>query len=214
MGNKQRILIFTGGDLGPWAIAEIQATDFLVGVDRGAVYLIQHNLQPDYVLGDFDSVTATELTQIRQSCPALAQYDPIAKDHTDTELAYTWAIEQRPQEIIILGGLGSRFDHTLANVHLLLQALQAGIASRIIGEHNEIFLTDGNVSVTKGRYTYISVLPLTPTVTGITLSGFQYPLQQATLGLGSSLGISNVLSGEAGTIQVETGQLLIIKSID
>lgn len=214
MFKESRILIFTGGNLGKWALAEVRAGDFFLGVDRGALFLLRNNLQPHYAVGDFDSVTAEEFAEIRQRCGDLFCCDPVMKDHTDTELAFNWALEKKPGEIVLLGAMGTRFDHTLANVHLLHKGLKAEIPCRIIDEKNEVMIIDRRADVTGGRFTHISLLPFTAQVSGITLEGFQYPLHQAALSPGSSIGISNVLKGESGIISVGSGQLLVIKSMD
>lgn len=214
MTASNRILIFSGGHLGTWALQELQPGDFLLGVDRGAVFLLQQGLQPDYAIGDFDSVTPEEFAQIKEQSKDVWSCDPIQKNETDTEMALNWALEQRPGEIVLFGVLGNRFDHSLANVHLLTKALKSGIPCYIVDEKNEILLIDKTTFIKKNRFPQISLLPLTSKVTGITLKGFQYPLQQATLTIGNSLGISNVLQEETGTIELAEGQLLVIKSAD
>ncbi|CCO08380.1 thiamine diphosphokinase [Desulforamulus hydrothermalis] len=209
-----RILIFSGGALGPWALQEIAAGDFLLGVDRGALFLIENGRQPDLAIGDFDSVTPTEFALIRQASKQCLSCDPVAKDETDTELAFNWALARRPREILLLGATGSRLDHTLANLHLLARALQEGIPCRMADEKNEVMLIQDTTEITKGRFSHISLLPLTDRVTGITLTGFRYPLHRATLTLGQSLGISNILQAPTGKIEIAAGRLLVIKSRD
>ncbi|AQS60429.1 thiamine diphosphokinase [Desulforamulus ferrireducens] len=209
-----RILIFSGGHLGPWALQEIQEGDFLLGVEGGALYLLQHSYQPDFALGDFDSVTPQEQTIIKQGSKKFWSCDPVNKNETDTELAFTWALNQKPREIVLLGALGSRLDHSLANVQLLYQSLQAGIPCRIIDEKNQVQLLKDKLHITKSRFTQVSLLPLTLEVRGVTLSGFQYPLHNATLTLGHSLGISNILLADTGTVQITSGLLLVIQSAD
>lgn len=214
MPLHHRFLLFSGGNLGPWALAEIQADDRLIGVDRGALFLLRHGIVPHHAIGDFDSVCAVERSQIEQQVARVTSCDPVMKDQTDTEMAFHWALTQKPKEIILLGVVGSRLDHTLANLHLLAEAQKATIPCRIIDEKNEVQLVTDTLVVERKRYHYVSLLPLSEQVTGITLSGFRYPLQRATLTRGQSLGVSNQLLAERGTIQVESGQLLVIQSMD
>jgi thiamine pyrophosphokinase len=214
MSKPRRMLLFTGGKLGDWALREVREGDFLIGVDRGALFLVRHHKKPQLAIGDFDSVTTEELSEIEQQSGQLISCDPVMKDLTDTEMAFNWALDHQPEEIVLLGALGNRFDHTLANVHLLLKGLRAGIRCRIVDETNEVLLIDREATVSKDRFAYISLLPLTEEVTGITLSGFQYPLHQATLRIGDTLGISNVLLADEGTISLKSGCLLVIKSTE
>ncbi|MBP1933959.1 thiamine diphosphokinase [Ammoniphilus resinae] len=212
--NGQRMMIFSGGELGEWALDYLSPDDVIIGVDRGAFFLIENQVTPTIAIGDFDSVTAQQRQFIEQKSGKIWACDPVMKDLTDTEMAFHWALEQNPQEIILFGVLGSRFDHSLANIHLLLKGLQKQVRCRIIGKHNEVTLIDHMTEVQKDRYTHVSLLPLSMSVTGITLEGFQYPLTDATLQIGDSLGISNVLLGEKGKIQIKTGYLLVIQSRD
>lgn len=214
MGN-QRILIFTGGRLGEWALRHIRDNDILYGADSGALFLVSHQLKPAVSLGDFDSVTDEQLQAIRLASTITYDCDPVDKDYTDTELAFREALRNNPDEIVLLGAIGTRFDHSLANVHLLRTAAERGIAAVIVDEHNAIRLMTDTLELERREgFAHVSLLPLSERVTGITLTGFQYPLTEAALTIGQSLGISNVLSGERGTITIREGLLLVIESRD
>lgn len=214
MYSNRRILLFSGGNLGDWALTDIQDDDVLVGIDRGALFLVRHGLTPHFAMGDFDSVTEEELREIKSKSPELDSCDPIMKDLTDSEMGFIWAIQQKPREIILLGALGTRFDHSLANVHLLRIGLENNIPCRIVDTTNELMLINSSSRIRKSRFSHVSLLPLTMDVTGITLTGFQYPLNKATLTIGQSLGISNVLVADTGTIEIDSGYLLVIQSRD
>lgn len=210
----KRVIIFSGGVLDQWALELVQEGDLLVGADRGALYLIQNGLRPYISLGDFDSVTPDELASIRSGSDLFQACDPIMKDWTDTEMAFNWAAEQQADEILIVGALGTRFDHSLANIHLLWKAHQAGYRCHIIDQHNHIQLIEHYGRVERSRFQHIFLLPLSMEVTGVTLEGFQYPLQQATLRIGDSIGVSNILTAPVGHIHLDEGQLLCIQSSD
>jgi thiamine pyrophosphokinase len=212
--NGKRILIVTGGALDDWVLPELMMADLLVGSDRGALFLVRQGFRPDISLGDFDSVSEAELAEIRAASKEFLSCDPIDKDLTDTEMAFQWALEQNPAEIKLVGALGTRFDHSLANIHLLRQGLDRRVSCKIIDAYNEIILINGPSVITKGSYSHISLLPLSLEVTGITLHGFLYPLHKATLAIGQSLGISNILQDKQGSIELESGYLLVIQSKD
>ncbi|MNI07293.1 Thiamine pyrophosphokinase [compost metagenome] len=214
MTSTIRVLIFTGGQIAPSLLHEIRQDDFIIGADRGALFLIKHDITPDIAVGDFDSVTPDELEMIRAHSKELIDCDAVNKDLTDTELAIDLAIDKQPNEIVMLGALGSRLDHTLSNVHMLLRAMHHQITAYIIDDNNYVTLTGSSCVVENRGYTYVSLLPLTPEVTGIYLEGFMYPLEDATLKIGQSLGISNRLLGAEGTVRIESGFLLIIQSKD
>ncbi|MEI7027980.1 thiamine diphosphokinase [Paenibacillus sp. y28] len=216
--TTKRILIFSGGTLGTWALDYIRELDILVGADRGALFLVEHGWRPHMSLGDFDSVIPEQLNKIKAASLDIQTWDPIHKDWTDTELALRWAIGQQPSEIILLGVLGTRFDHTLANVHLLRVALAHGIPCRIADAMNILQLVEQELVITRNEtgdaFNTVSLLPLSLDVHGITLQGFRYPLQDASLTLGQSLGISNVLESDVGRIRIASGLLLVIRSCE
>ncbi|ETT58126.1 thiamine diphosphokinase [Paenibacillus sp. FSL H8-0457] len=209
-----RVLIFTGGELSTGFLNEVQEGDFIIGADRGALFLIEHGIKPDLSVGDFDSIPPEQMDRVHSMSGKVIDCDPIDKNLTDTELAFELAMERSPESIMILGATGTRLDHTLANIHMLIRGLQHHIPCSILDENNFITLTGSSCLVENKGFTYVSLLPLTTEVTGIYLEGFQYPLQDATLRLGQSLGVSNRLAEEKGTVRIEGGLLLIIQSRD
>ncbi len=62
--------------------------------------------------------------------------------------------------------------------------------------------------------TYVSLIPLTTQVTGVTLTGFKYPLTGHTLGGFSSLAVSNEIVEEEGVIELQDGILVLAESMD
>ncbi len=212
--SKQRVVIFSGGELHPQYIQELQPGDFIIGADKGALFLIRHGIKPDLAVGDFDSISSQELEHVRSKAGKIVECDPIDKNLTDTELAFEMAIREQPEFILLIGGTGTRMDHTLANVQMLNRGLQHHISCAMMDRNNYITMTGSRLDVQDRGYKYVSLLPMTPEVTGITLEGFQYPLTNATLKIGESLGISNVLLSSTGLVSVEGGLLLVIQSND
>ena len=209
-----RVIIFTGGSLEESDIKEIQPGDTVIGADYGAWFLVQHGITPDLSAGDFDSVTEEQLRKIQQSSKQFVSCDPINKNLSDTELALEYAIKMEPGEIIILGAIGTRLDHTLSNIQILSKVLKRGITCSIRNRHNRISVTDSVHVVSRNDFPYVSLIPLSNEVTGITLEGFMYTLHDAVLSIGESLGISNRLLHETGTITIKEGLLLVIQSKD
>lgn len=213
--TSSHIAIVAGGTISKEITEQIRACDYIIGADRGALYLVQHQIIPDLALGDFDSVSDAERERIRESSRQYSDCDAIDKNYTDTELAFNRALAMKPSQITMFGVTGTRLDHTMANIHLLRKAVDAGVMCRIIDNNNIIMLTNSTVTLHTNNYTYVSLLPLSLTVTGITLTGFKYPLYDATLHIGQSLGVSNEWDDvESATIQVKEGYLLILCSHD
>lgn len=138
------------------------------------------------------------------------------KDDTDTELAIKRALAMNCSHITLLGATGGRLDHMIGNIHLLFPCLQKGTYAEIVDSQNRLYLIDGEHSFRKGEVwgKYISFLPLTEEVTGITLKGFKYPLTDRDISIGTSLCISNELVEEEGIVTLTDGVLITVESHD
>ncbi|MBQ6992766.1 MAG: thiamine diphosphokinase [Clostridia bacterium] len=111
--------------------------------------------------------------------------------------------------------MGSRIDHTLANINILMEPLKKNIECKIVNENNEIRLIKKVIEIKKDdNYKYVSLLPLTTTVEKVTLKGFKYSLDKANLKIGESIGVSNEQVEELATIDMEKGILILIRSKD
>lgn len=222
----KHIFIITGGRVDiPWLRACFPAwlkkeeESVVIAADRGLLYAKEAGLCVDKALGDFDSLPGKVLWEYQEKGIEIRGYPP-EKDYTDTHLALLWALEERADKVTILGGIGSRFDHSLANIGLLSLLLEKGVRGEIVDEHNRILMMDrehtGTLRLKRSeeRREFISLIPYTQEVTGICLSGFRYPLQEETLAIGASRGISNELVKEAGAIRLKEGILLVIRSWD
>ncbi len=191
----------------------IEKADFIIGVDGGARHLKQLGLKPDILLGDFDSIDNKDLEGYRISGTEIMKF-PVEKDMTDAELAIETAIGRGHKTIIMLGVLGSRMDHSLANIFLLKRILDKGSKGIIANEKNEITLINDKMEIRREEGLKITLLPLSTKVTGVNLKGFYYPLVNATLETGSTWGVSNEITGDTGEIKIKDGLLLVIKARD
>lgn len=188
----------------------INKSDYLICADGAAKYLMELNVLPDLLVGDLDSIHRDALKWIEKNHIKTEQF-PVKKDMTDTELAVEFAIKKSPETINIIGAIGSRMDHSLGNIMLLYKIYKSGVKGRIINEINDITITDRPISIEGRIGQTISILPIGGDAKGITLEGFEYPLRDHDINLGSSLGISNRFASNTGRISVREGIILIIK---
>ncbi|MGM8211797.1 thiamine diphosphokinase [Virgibacillus sp. W0430] len=189
--------------------------DVWIGADGGAWTLIKNGIQVDYAIGDFDSITKKEKESIKKSVKTFALF-PTEKDKTDLELAIDKAVELTSEKVYIFGATGGRLDHELINIQLLYSLAERNIKAVIVDKFNELELTfPGTHTVyNEGDFPTISFVPFSPTVEGLTLTGFYYPLNNKTISWGSTRCISNKLNAKSGTFYYEAGILLVIKSRD
>jgi len=213
-----KILIVTGGFTDEKFLASLvlkERYSLIIAADKGLVVLDRLKILPDMILGDFDSAGTDIINKYRSKSVPVMTY-PSQKDKTDTELAFEWALEQNPSVIDLAGATGSRLDHTMANINLLLAALRKNVDAKILDPGNKIYLKAGNFVIKKDRQhgDFVSLLPFTYQVKGLKLRGFKYPLDGLTLTAGSSLGISNEIVEEEGRVEFDEGILLVFETKD
>ena len=188
----------------------------IIVCDRGLEALYQLKIIPNHVVGDFDSVSPNVLTFYQNKPQVVFHTYNAEKDNTDTDIALKLAIKLKSSKITILGALGKRMDHAIANIHILKDALESEILCQILDEHNRIYLINKEMTLEKEKIygKYVSLIPLTSTVEGLTLTGFKYPLNNYDLPVGTSLGISNEIIEDRAHIKMEKGILIVIESRD
>lgn len=210
-------LIVTGGTTDKNFIKkhlETNKYDIIIAVDKGLEVLATLKIEPNYIVGDFDSINQAILNQYENMKDKIIKLNP-EKDLTDTHSSINLAIELKSTNILILGAIGTRIDHTIANIHILKIAMEKNINIKIIDERNEITLINKNTVLKKDEnYKYISLIPLTTKVKKVTLKGLKYPLDEQTLYIGDSLGISNEQIEQKAEISLQEGILILIKSRD
>lgn len=212
-----RTLIITGGSVHTGFLENLyqeNSYDYCIGVDGGADYAYRASIEPNMVLGDFDSASSEVVDYYRHNEAIEVRSFPVKKDETDTHLALLEALNIGSTKIDIIGGIGSRMDHTLANIHIMKLCLEVGVSCRIIDQCNIISLIDGEAVLYKSDYPYTSLIPLTTEVEGITTEGMKYPLHDYTMKQGISVGISNELIEDRGSITLTKGVLIMIQSKD
>jgi len=193
--------------------ALLKTADLIIAADSGAGHMRKSGYLPHVIIGDLDSIDPDTLAFFRKNqVPVYAH--PSRKNSTDTELCIEYARAKGATRITLLAATGTRLDHTLANILLLLPLADAGIPARILDEKNELQVVTDQVDLTGTPGDLVSLIPLTPTVRGVTLKGLSYPLENHTLVMGSTLGVSNFFSGSTAQISIRSGTLLVIRSMD
>lgn len=219
-----------------------------VAVDHGLEFFYENHLTPDYVVGDFDSVQKPVLeyfqrirgqkneseeerkakenqgqrrAQNKGTRPYVTALNPV-KDDTDTEHAIRMLLDMGYKTVHMFGCTGSRLDHVLGNIQLLGYGLRAGAECEILDSHNRIRLIWKETRICRREQfgTYVSLIPYTPKVTGLTLEGFAYPLKEHTMSCfyredaAPISGISNEITSEWARISWKEGILVLVESRD
>ncbi len=174
--------------------------EYIVGVDQGALLLLQNNLPIDLAIGDFDSVTDEEYEQIKAFANETKKYRS-RKDYTDLYLAIEEVLEMEYHKIIIYGAMGGRFDHSYANLSLL----RLGSIS-IVTEDATLYALHPGTHRIRNKHKYISFFALED-IFDLTLEGFLYDKKNFELYTDDPLCISNE---KEGVVSFSEGLLLVI----
>lgn len=183
---------------------QINKGDFVIAADGGFRHL--NGIKPNCVVGDFDSLGYFPENEnvVRH---------PIHKDDTDTMLAIKMGLDRGFDKFAVFGGLGGRLDHTIANIHGLAYLAEHGARGCLVGEGESVILLKNDSVVFSGDAEgTLSVFAYGADARGVTLTGLEYPLENATLTCQFPLGVSNACIGAPAMITVEDGRLLIVWS--
>jgi len=208
-----RTVVFSNGDVGPadFYLTTIKPDDYLICADGGANAALALELLPDLVVGDMDSIKPGVRAELSARGSTEFRIVSREKDETDTELALRAALERNPTEVLLTAVLGRRIDHAIANIHLLA-LVPDGLPCSIEEPDLSIWLVRSSLTLRGRQGALVSILAVGGDARGVTLSGFEYPLQEAELKQASSLGISNVVTRDVATVGVTSGMVLVIRT--
>lgn len=216
---SKRTVIVSGGMIEPEFVLPIlrdEETEFVIAVDRGLMFLYEHGIKPDYIVGDFDSTPKELVSYYREEVNVpIKEFNPV-KDASDTEIALRLCLDMRRREIWILGATGTRLDHFWANVQCLQIAAEAGADARILDSHNRIRLLDRSVTLKREEAfgTYFSLFPLELPVDELSIEGAKYPLKNHYLTPKDSLCVSNEYAQDEVRISFVYGKVILMETRD
>lgn len=190
------------GDIPP-----IKSDDLLIAADAGYLHLQKLNIEPQILLGDFDSMDKPENKE-------LIRY-PVMKDDTDTMLAIKLGFEKGYDEFVIYGALGGeRTDHTVANIQSLAYIAKNGGKGTLIGK-NEKFtvIKDSEIILESVANKTFSVFAYGGNAEGVTIEGSLFDVENVELSPLFPLGVSNKFKNNNVKISVESGYLLVVYSL-
>lgn len=205
------VLVICAGDAPEGEqLAGLPDNAWVIAADGGITHAFALGLPVHEAIGDFDSASEADLERVRAAGGRIERH-PVAKDATDLELALTAAMGRMPEQIVVIGGHGGRFDHWLANALVLA-------APAFAGPRIEARMGPATVTVIRGAVTLsgapgdlVSLLPVNGPALGVTTDGLLYPLVGEDVAVGSSRGVSNVfIDGSAG-VSVESGVVLAVQ---
>jgi thiamine pyrophosphokinase len=211
-----RAAIFLNGtpDLEPLIQAVADRADLVVAADGGARYALAAGIVPDLIVGDMDSL-GEDLAREMEARGAELERHPSRKDKMDGHLAVLTAKARGATNADFLCATGGKFGAVFAVPHILLAAERLGLRSSAFAGWGTMFVVeDGSRTVRGVPGDSVSVFPLAGPATGVTLEGMSYPLTDAVLEPGDTLGFHNELVGGEARVSVESGVLLVVREHD
>jgi len=212
-----KICIILNGEIKDYdyinSIVSSENYDYIICSDGGANHAYNMDIVPNYIVGDLDSINKNIL-EYYKSKDVIFEKFPTKKDETDTELCIELSDKLKAKKIHLIGALGGRIDHTIANINLLYYIRKRGIKAKIISEKEEIYIAIEEEIIIDGKVgDTISILPIKSDAKGVTLKNLEYPLEDYNIEFSSPLGISNVMTDINCNIKVNEGSIIIIKNI-
>ncbi|MBR1931830.1 MAG: thiamine diphosphokinase [Lachnospiraceae bacterium] len=208
-----KCIIIGAGDLTVGQL-EVEEGDLCIAVDGGLSYCPVLGVEPDIILGDFDSVNDREREAIgvlAEQIPERVVALPVEKDDTDMLAAIKYGLEHGFKDFRIYAGMGGRFDHSLANVQCLLYLKNHDATGYLVdGGSMILVLKDESVEFQEDMEGLLSLFALGKEAKGVTIRGMKYPLNNAAITNDFPIGISNEFIGEKAYIAVEDGEVVCI----
>ena len=235
MEQKQRCVIIGAAEIQNYEKIKkyFRNDDYYIYCDAGLKHQEALGVWPNLIIGDFDSYSKAEmerkyqeiknahedsLNQNQKQAQAAARKPPelivlpCEKDDIDTVFAVKEAMRRNFAEFLLVGVIGQRLDHTLANVSILYMLDEAGKEGRILDDYSEMQLVSGSPVRIDDTCAYFSLLNVSGQAEGVTITHAKYPLQDAAIHCDYQYGVSNeVLPGETAEVTVARGKLLLIK---
>lgn len=216
--NKKAVIVSGGSIQDEFALQmlnEIQPA-YVIGVDSGLAFLYRSQVEPTYIVGDFDSVDPEVIAYYKNKTDIpIREFNPV-KDATDTEIGVRLALELGADVLYLFGATGTRLDHVLANIQMLKIALDAGVKAYLVDECNRISLWNEEVTLSKEESfgTYFSIFPFGDSVEKVSITGAKYPLNEYHLTNRESRCVSNEVAEEEVHITFSDGILILMETRD
>ena len=206
-----KAFIYTGGVICPENITEHpKGDDLIIAADGGLLNASALGVRPDILLGDLDSLKDKEIPKDAEVLRV-----PSEKDFTDTQLAVDTAVKKGASEVVIVGGLDGRLDHTLSNLAILEDLWGKRIHAHITNGQNRVrYINSTSTLIPRSGFRYLSILCLSEKVKGVSIEGCKYPLKNVTLNRSFQYAVSNEIEGNCALVSVRRGGVYIIESKD
>ena len=206
-----RAFVYVGGTIAPEGITDHpRGEDITSAADSGLKNAVKLGVKVDFAVGDFDSFPECEIPKDTEVITV-----PAEKDFTDAQLAVDVALSKEAEEIVIVGGLSGRLDHTLSLLGILEKLYDANVRCILADGNNRVrYIRSTSELIPRSHFRYFSILAADPKVKGVSVEGGKYPLKNAKLSRTNQFAVSNEIEKNCALISVKKGGIFIIESRD
>ena len=180
-----------------------------IGADAGALWLARHGIRMKLAIGDFDSVSESDMALIGDMSEQVIRLNPIKND-SDSESALRHAAEMGYEKIWLACSMSGRMDHTYVNFRLAM--MFPGQAVLYDRQNRIMAYGPGRHVISRDGYGYFSVFASEKAC--ISLAGMKYPLDHTVIGPDDIYTLSNEIEGEEGILEVHEGLVLVMQCRD
>lgn len=184
------------------------AGDIILCADGGANYAYEMGLMPACIIGDLDSIQPS-IREFYETCRVEFKKYPPRKDFTDMQLVLDTALKWGADEVVLLGTLGKRLDHTLANLFSGIDVVRRGVSLSHYTPECWVHIINKDKVIEGDKGDIVSVFALTDEAHGVSENGFEYAPSSSVMENSKPYAVSNVLAGPRGTIGVQSGILAV-----
>lgn len=197
--NKKVILFLNGEE--PLLYPNLEQYDKVYCTDGSYHYLIQNNIFPDVISGDFDSL---ELKVTNHNTTVIPTPD---QDFTDFEKALKIIVDHGYLAVDVYGGSGKQQDHFIGNLNAACK-FKEHLNIQFFDNYSSYYFAEKQTVLHLPVGKTVSLLPF-PICKGITTEGLLYPLQNEDLSLTDRIGTRNVTNDTTVKINFESGELIL-----
>lgn len=185
--------------------SHFRESDFFIFCDCGLKHLESLSVKPNLIIGDFDSYTNPNM-------PVETIILPTVKDDTDTVFAAKEALKRGFKEVLLIGAVGGRMDHTMANIYILLWMDENGIKATLVDDYSEMEIIKDQTVYISDDYIFFSLINIMGEASGISIKNAKYELLDGRIEPSYQYGVSNeVTKGKTAEVTVKSGKVLLIK---
>ena len=202
----KKCVIVGGADINNYEYIKtlISKDDYIIYCDSGLKHMDKLGLKPSLIVGDFDS-------HVNPDLDVETIVLPVVKDDTDTVYAAKEGVKRGFEDFVLIGVIGGRLDHSLANVSILLYLRANGRRAQIIDDYSVMKIVGSETEYIPDKYSYFSLVNITGKAEGITIKNAKYEIQNAVITTDYQYGVSNEITpGKVAEVSVSDGELLLI----